>query len=136
MSEIVIDYVEGFSTKIHSKEMKGSVLTDTPKEHGGKGDHFSPTDLLASALGSCVLTMMGLFAKRKNISMEGVKAKVSKHAKPNGMIAEITVEIYHPEDLVAADREFLEKAGKNCPIHHALNETVVQKILFHYGEEL
>lgn len=138
MTEFVIDYVEGFSTKVTSEASLETVLTDTPKEHGGRGEKLSPTDLLAASLGSCVLTMMGIFAKMKNIPFEGVQAKVSKKIKnpATGMISEICVDIYYPQEIEDAQKAILERAAKNCPVHHALNESVEQKIHFYYGESL
>ncbi|MCH9631430.1 MAG: hypothetical protein S4CHLAM37_14530 [Chlamydiia bacterium] len=138
MTEMFVKYVEGFSTKILGDASQDIVITDTPKQHGGKGEQFSPTDMLAASLGSCVVTMMGIFAKMKNIPFEGVVAKVSKKIKnpATGMVSEITVSIYYPEELDDAKKAILEKAAKNCPVHHALNESVEQKILFYYGETL
>lgn len=138
MSEMFIEYVEGFSTKISGDANQEIVITDTPKEHGGKGEQFSPTDMLAASLGSCILTMMGIFAKMKKIPFEGVVAKVSKEIKnpASGMISKITVSVYYPDELDESKKAILEKAAKNCPVHHALNESVEQKIFFYYGESL
>ena len=138
MSSYIVEYQEGFSTKVHGEGNQAMILTDTPKAHGGAGNEHSPTDLLAISLGSCIVTMMGIFAKMKQIPFEGVRAKVTKRINnpATGMISGITVEVFYPMQLEDAKKAILEKAAKNCPVHHALNESVEQKILFHYGETL
>lgn len=137
MSKMVIEYEEGCSTIIKSLETKAVVRTDVPQSYGGKGVELSPTDLFAASLGSCVLSMMGMQAKKLGISLEGVKAAVTKNqgAVPGG-IGEILVHVYCPISVEAGVQEKLEKAGKNCPIHHSIDPKIKQEVVFHWGESL
>ena len=100
-----------------------SLPTDAPKDNEGKGESFSPTDLVAAALGSCILTTMGIVARRRGIRMEGAQASVVKHmtAQPERRIGKLEVEILMPAGIAAGDREVLEKAAHACPVHRSLN---------------
>jgi putative redox protein len=135
MSKMVIEYNEGCSTTIKSLETKAVVYTDVPQAYGGKGQEFSPTDLFAASLGSCVLSMMGIQAKKLGFSFEGVKAMVTKNQGviPGG-IGEILVHIYCPRVPEAALKEKLEKAANHCPIHHSIDSKIQQEIVFHWGQ--
>lgn len=137
MSNMMLEYVEGFSTIIQSLETKASISTDAPQNHGGKGVELSPTDLFAASLGSCILTIMGMHAKKMGVNFQGVKAKVTKNqgAIPGG-IGEILVHVYYPMPIETSLREKLEKAAKNCPIHHSIDSKIKQEIVFHWEETL
>lgn len=137
MSNMTIEYIEGFSTTIQSLETKAKICTDAPQNHGGKGVEFSPTDLFAAALGSCVLTIMGMHAKKLGVDFKGVKAKVTKNqgVTPGG-IGEILVHVYYPHTIEDSVRDKLEKAAKNCPVHHSIDSKIKQEIVFHWEETL
>ena len=132
---MMIEYTEGFSTTIRSLETKAKISTDAPQNHGGKGVEFSPTDLFAAALGSCILTIMGMHAKKLGVNFQGVKAKVTKNQGtiPGG-IGEILVHVYYPHPIEASLRDKLEKAAKNCPLHHSIDSKINQEIVFHWEE--
>jgi putative redox protein len=135
MSQMMIDYLEGFSTRIYSTEAQDAIVTDAPKNHGGNGLEFSPTDLFAASLGACVVTIMGMHAKKLGVSFEGVKAKVIKNqgAVPGG-IGEILVHVYYPGRIENSLREKLEKAAMHCPIHQSIDPKIRQEIVFHWEE--
>lgn len=137
MSKIKLEVLEGTKTQI-TAQSGDTIMTDAPKEHGGSGDHMSPTDLLAASLGSCVLTIMGLYAKNIKVDLKGTKAVVIKEqgqAKPGG-VGILEVHIYCPQDFEDSIKEKLEKGAKNCPIHHSLIQDIKQTIVFHWGKDL
>ncbi len=97
--------------------------TDAPVDNEGRGETFSPTDLVAAALGSCVLTVMGIVARRRGISLEGARARVAKHmtADPVRRIGRLEVEVVLPRGLAAEERDVLERAARTCPVKASLH---------------
>lgn len=111
------------------------LATDAPKDNHGKGETFSPTDMVATALGTCMLTVMGIVAKRHNIPMEGATASVSKEmaASPARRIGRLTVEIHVPGNLPEEQRKLLENAAHTCPVHKSLHPDIEIPVAFHWG---
>jgi putative redox protein len=118
-------------------EQSGSViLTDAPKDNMGKGEAFSPTDLVASALASCMLTVMGIAANRHNIDLKGTKVDVVKEMvnSPVRRIGAIHVDIYMPKGIASDKRSMLEHAAHACPVHKSLHPDLQTPIKFHYSD--
>ncbi|MFI5382109.1 MAG: OsmC family protein [Tepidisphaerales bacterium] len=114
----------------------GTVMsTDAPKDNMGRGEAFSPTDLVAAALGTCILTTMGIVAQRNNIDMAGATAKVTKEmvAQPVRRIGRITVKIHMPRKLSDDDQRRLENAAQLCPVKKSLHQDVEVPIEFVWG---
>jgi putative redox protein len=111
------------------------LATDAPKDNHGKGETFSPTDLLATALGTCMLTVMGIVAQRHNIPLEGTTASVGKEmaTSPVRRIGRLTVEIRVPGNLSAEQRKLLENAAHTCPVHKSLHPDIDIPVNFHWG---
>ena len=112
------------------------LATDAPKDNHGKGELFSPTDLVATALGTCMLTVMGIVAQRHNISLEGAKASVVKEmaTSPVRRVGRLTVEIHVPGQLNDEQRKLLEHAAHTCPVHKSLHPDIEIPVTFHWGE--
>ena len=113
---------------IHLQSGK-TIITDAPIDNQGKGKAFSPTDLVATALASCMLTIMGIVAKRDGIMIEGTTAEVGKIMVSNPRrIGEIRLKINFPHPISGKDQVKLERAAHTCPvsgsIHNDLNEIV------------
>ncbi len=111
----------------------GTILTtDAPKDNHGKGESFSPTDLVATALGSCMLTVMGIAARTLQVDLTGTKVHVKKEmaAKPVRRIDTLTVTINVPTTLDDKKREQLTKAALNCPVYHSLHPDIKTPIEF------
>ncbi|WP_042481875.1 OsmC family protein [Solitalea canadensis] len=110
------------------------IITDAPTDNNGKGEAFSPTDLVAAALGSCAMTIMGIVANRENIDLTGTDFSVVKvmGAEPR-RISEIQVEFNFPE-LAIDDRQrkLLENAALTCPVAKSLKEELVQSLRFNW----
>src|SRR5687767_7474581 len=109
--------------------------TDAPKDNMGKGESFSPTDLVATALGTCMLTTMGIVAGRHGWSMQGATATVVKEmvADPERRIGRLRVKLELPVALEAKAREALERAAHQCPVHRSLAPNVDIPVEFHWG---
>jgi len=113
-----------------------TLTTDAPVDNQGKGESFSPTDLVATALGTCIATTMDIYARRKKIDLTGMRITVKKEmstAAPR-RIAQLTTEIWFPLKLSSDPERSLEKVALTCPVHHSLSSKVAKPISFHYLE--
>ncbi len=124
---------------LHCKAVHGpsstALNTDAPKDNQGRGESFSPTDLVATALGSCVLTTMGIMARTLNIDISGATARVEKVMTAEGprRIRSLSAKIRVPHSLSAEDRLKLERAAHTCPVHRSLHPDVESPIEFEWG---
>ena len=111
------------------------IITDAPKDNQGRGGAFSPTDLVATALGSCMLTIMGIVAKRKSIDIDGSKAEIEKKmSKDPRRISEICIKIYFVKPIDKTNRELLERAAHTCPVSKSLNDELNEIVQFIYPQ--
>jgi putative redox protein len=114
---------------------KTELSTDAPVDNQGKGESFSPTDLCATALGTCMLTTMGIVAARHGWSLEGSTVEVEKSmiADPTRRIGRLDVVIRVPAQLDERARAVLEKTALTCPVHRSLREDVEIPVRFEWG---
>jgi putative redox protein len=109
----------------------GSVITtDAPVDNKGKGEYFSPTDLVASALGSCIFTIMGIAAREHGFSIDGASCKITKimTEKPR-KIGEIKIDFdFTGNEYTDKQKKILEYCVKSCPVALSLNESVFQNV--------
>ncbi len=112
------------------------LLTDAPKDNNGKGEAFSPTDLIGTSLASCMLTIMGMLADRKGWAFEGATIEVEKHMvkDPDRRIAKLDVIVRVPHVHEAKVRKALERAAMSCPVHKTLGDRVEMPIRFEWAE--
>ncbi len=115
----------------------GNVIeTDAPTDNQGKGERFSPTDLVATALGNCMMTIMGIKARDLNLNLEGTKISITKvmAAEPR-RISEIKGVVTFPAELMTDEKQrtILEKAALTCPVFHSLHPDIKQDISFEWG---
>ncbi|NMB74833.1 MAG: OsmC family protein [Myxococcales bacterium] len=126
MVEIQIEYTGNLRTRaVHGPS--GTVLeTDAPTDNQGLGERFSPTDLLATALGSCALTIMGIAARKMGASLEGARVRVEKHMadQPARRIGRLVVEYRLPATLTPPQRAILEKIATACPVFRSLHPDI------------
>ena len=111
-----------------------SIETDAPTDNQGKGEAFSPTDLVSSALSSCMMTIMGQVASREGVDLKGLKTEVVKVMSANPRkIAEIKITFTHPR-LQATDvqKQKLRNAVITCPVALSLSENLKQTVLFNF----
>ncbi len=108
------------------------IITDAPPDNNGKGEAFSPTDLVCVALSSCMMTIMGMMAKKEGIDLTGMSSEITKIMASNPRkIAEIQITFFHPA-LMATDiqKQKLKNAAMTCPVALSLGEGLKQAIKF------
>lgn len=111
---------------IHSPSL-AELSTDAPSDNNGKGESFSPTDLLATALGTCMLTIMGIAANTYSINITGTTLTVVKHMinQPTRRIGSLTVSIILPQlEYSAKERDILILAAKTCPVMQSIHPDI------------
>lgn len=108
--------------------------TDAPKDNMGKGESFSPTDLVATALGSCILTLMGIAARKLAIDLEGTTVTVNKEmvATPVRRIGALRVDVRFPMPIADEHKKPLEHAALTCPVHQSLHPDIAIPMEFHW----
>ena len=113
----------------------GTVIqTDAPVDNHGRGEAFSPTDLVGTALGTCILTTMAIVAERHQIEFVGASFRMTKimSQEPPRRIAQLTVELHLPASLGERDRALMERTAHTCPVALSLNPEIKQEIQFVY----
>ena len=114
--------------------LSGSVIhTDAPKDHDGEGKDFAPTDLLASSLGTCVITIMAIEAKRRGWKLGNIKIDVYKIMTSEGPreIKTLVLEIFMPSDLDSKKYKILKRTAKDCPVMLNLEGSIDIKLNWH-----
>ena len=108
-------------------------ITDAPTDNEGKGEAFSPTDIVATSLANCMMTIMGIVSKRKGLIIEGTEAKIDKFMGTDPRrITEIKIDFYFPVNFSEDERKLLEKSALNCPVAKSLSSDLKQNIEFNY----
>src|SRR4051812_18212983 len=132
MVDIYIRYEGGLHCAAKHGPSGASLATDAPVDNHGRGESFSPTDLVATALGACMLTIMGIFAQRHSIDLNGTAVSVQKEMTnvPVRRIARLTTEIRVPLPSNHPHREALERAALTCPVHQSLHPDVEKPVRF------
>ncbi len=117
----------------HVKSGK-TIITDAPPDNNGRGEAFSPTDLVCAALCSCMMTIMGMVAEKENIDITGLKSDVVKIMAPNPRrIVEIQITFSHPNLVATNDqKEKLKQAAHTCPVALSLHESLKQTVTFNF----
>ena len=131
-----IKYLGGLRTHATHKKSGETFITDAPPDNNGKGDAFSPTDLVATALGSCMVTIMGIRSAKMGFDLPDVKISIVKiMADSPRRIGEVQVELHIPLKLNVKEKTILEKAGLNCPVALSLQPSLVQNVKFNWIED-
>ena len=129
-----VEYQGDLRTQAVHLKSGQSITTDAPIDNQGKGEAFSPTDLVSSALSSCMMTIMGQVANREGVNLKGLKTEVVKIMSANPRkIAEIKITFSHP-DLHATEvqKQKLKNAAITCPVALSLSENLKQTIQFNF----
>ncbi|MEP6777221.1 MAG: OsmC family protein [Chthoniobacterales bacterium] len=131
MVNIAISYTGALHCSATHGPSKTEIATDAPTDNQGKGEAFSPTDLVAAALGTCMATTMAIVAERKEIDLKGMTVQVGKEMadKPR-RIARLAVELHIPLPENCADRELLERTALHCPVHQSLRTEIEMPVKF------
>ncbi len=111
-----------------------TIITDAPTDNNGKGEAFSPTDLLATSLGCCMLTIMGIVAGRHHLNIDGTSIEITKiMASEPRRVAEIIIEFTMPKNSYSdKDKNLLEHAAHTCPVAKSLSSELKQTVIFNY----
>ena len=133
MSTSKIIYKNNLRTEAQHIASGQKIITDAPLDNNGKGEAFSPTDLVATALASCMITIMAIAAEKNGINISETSASVKKIMGTNPRtISDIVIEIKMSKALDLKDRKRLEKAALACPVHKSLHPDMNKEITFSY----
>ncbi|HWE02382.1 MAG TPA: OsmC family protein [Tepidisphaeraceae bacterium] len=137
MVQMQIAYEGNLRTTIVHEPSGARLITDAPKDNQGEGQSFSPTDLVASALGSCMLTIMGIAARNFKIDLAGATVRVQKEmvTSPIRRIGKLTVDITVPGKTTVEQQHKLRDAAMHCPVHKSLHPDVQTPVTFHFAPE-
>jgi uncharacterized OsmC-like protein len=127
----ILHYQGNLRTEITHLSSGTKIITDAPVDNKGKGESFSPTDLTAVSLASCMLTIMGIKAQESNIDINDTSAEVDKIMLSNPRrIGEIIVKIKLPEHLSEKELTILKRSALTCPVALSLHPDIKQTVLF------
>ncbi|TDQ30963.1 OsmC family protein [Zeaxanthinibacter enoshimensis] len=131
-----VTYLGELRTKAEHIASGNEIISDAPVDNHGLGQAFSPTDTVATALASCMLTVMGIKSNTLDVSLQGAVAEVVKHmsADPR-MISRVEVTLHLPSRVSEKDRAILERTGKTCPVLLSLHPDVKKDIRFLWEQE-
>jgi len=133
--EITGKYIGNLKTELTHGPSGTVIRTAAPVDNQGDGSSFSPTDLAATSLGACMLTLIAIVGERDGLDLTGLSFRLEKHmASDPRRIGAIPVTITMPEGLSAAQRKKLETAALTCPVHKSLAEGVDKPVEFVYAD--
>ncbi len=132
MVEIQVVYEGELHTSCRHGPSGAALSSDAPIDNQGRGQSFSPTDLVATGLASCMLTVMGILAQRHRWPIEGACARVEKHmvSEPVRRIGRLVVELSFPEGIPEQARGPLEQAARSCPVRQSLHPGIEVEMAF------
>ena len=128
-------YIGDLKTRVEHPRSGASFGTAAPLDNNGDGSSFSPTDLIATALGSCMLTVMGIAAQKDGIPFGEAEFSLEKHMLPDPRrVGALPMVIRMPGGLSPAQRERLERVALHCPVHNTLHPDVLTPVRFEYPD--
>jgi putative redox protein len=135
MVEIQVTYEGNLRTAAIHEPSGARLITDAPKDNQGEGQSFSPTDLLATALGTCMLTIMGIAARNFKIDLSGTTVRVQKEmvTSPVRRIGKLTVEIKVPKPTNEEQQRRLRDAAAHCPVCRSVHPDIEIPVTFDFG---
>ena len=132
--EIAITYEGSLRCRAIHGPSGERLLTDAPVDNMGKGESFSPTDLVATALGTCIATTMAIVAQRDGLELGGMTVHVTKvmATQPTRRIGQLTTHILVPGKFTPQQKQKLQNAAHACPVHKSLHPDVILPITFEW----
>ena len=126
MVEIKLSYEGDLHCSATHGPSGNTLVTDAPFDNNGLGQAFSPTDLLATALGSCMATVIGILARRREIAVEGMTVTVRKFMSDDlpRRVKRLELDLTIPLSAEHPDRKLLESAARGCPVHHSIHPEI------------
>ncbi len=127
-------YLGELRTEATHLRSQNKIITDAPPDNRGRGEAFSPTDLLATSLGSCMLTVMGIACRTHNMNIDGAKLKVTKIMAANPRrVSEVHIEFDMPKNnYTDKEKSILENTARTCPVALSIHPDIKQVITFNY----
>ncbi|MBN1416296.1 MAG: OsmC family protein [Bacteroidales bacterium] len=134
MPTIYTEYLGELRTKAVHVNSGNELVTDAPVDNKGRGEAFSPTDLLATALGSCMITIAGMEAQEHGFSIDGTTIDITKiMAGDPRRVAEVILELFFPENNYTENqKEIIKVACLNCPVAKSLHPDLKKTIIFNF----
>lgn len=135
MTKMKTVYLGGLRSEVEHLQSGTKLVTDAPLDNHGKGESFSPTDLFASSLGCCMLTIMGISAESYGFNIEGTTIETEKIMGTNPRrVVEIKLDIHFPKGANFTDQQkrLIEAAARTCPVANSLNPEIKKTITFNY----
>jgi len=129
-----VTYLGDLRTSSIHIQSGSEIVSDAPVDNNGKGEAFSPTDTVANALASCMLTVMGIKARDMGVSLTGSEAEVTKsmQAEPR-RISGIKVTFHMESDDDEKAKTILERTALTCPVHQSLHPDIIKDVTFNWG---
>ena len=133
MPDIKIVYNGSLRTKATHTQSGSIIITDAPTDNNGRGEAFSPTDLFASSLGSCMLTIMGITAQTHGLNIDGSVINIDKIMGANPRrVSSLHITIDINGKLNEKDKKILIKAAEHCPVSKSIHPDIDEKIIFNF----
>ena len=135
MTKIKATYLGDLHVEAIHLQSGSKIETDAPVDNQGKGEFFSPTDMFATSLAACMMTIMGISARSYGFAMEGAYAEVEKiMASSPRRVGEIIIDLYFPDGKSYGDREkrIIEAAAATCPVANSVHPDLKKTVRFHY----
>jgi putative redox protein len=127
-------YIGELRTEVTHLKSGNKIITDAPPDNQGRGEAFSPTDLTCASLNSCMMTLMGILARRENIVLDGLRSEIVKTMAANPRkIAEIHIKFTHDNlNATPEQKEKLKRAALTCPVALSVHDSVKQVVEFNF----
>ncbi|MGC6424059.1 MAG: OsmC family protein [Lentimonas sp.] len=136
MVSVSIEYEGELRSTLQHDPSGNTVQTDAPVDNNGKGESFSPTDLCAAALGSCIATIIGMQLEANGVDLKGMRIKVVKEMSGDlpRRIVRLETEIRLPIVLSEAQQAKVQAAAESCPVHHSLHPEIEKPITYYWKD--
>jgi uncharacterized OsmC-like protein len=134
METVRIEYIGELRTRAKHMRSGDEFITDAPVDNQGKGEAFSPTDLLATSLGTCAITTIGIVARNHGFNIDGAEVKVTKimYSDPR-RVGEVIIEMNFPKnDYTEKQKEIIRRTAEHCPVNKSLHPDLIQTFHFNF----
>ena len=138
MVKITGEYKGGLHCDLRHEPSGATLNTDAPKDNQGRGEAFSPTDLVATALGSCIATTMAIVGRQHGVELDGLRFEVTKEMSADAprRIVRLTIELWMPIPESHPQAKLLAGIAQACPVDRSLNPAIDRPVTVHWGPEL
>ncbi len=138
MSKVKCFYLGDLKCEAKHLNSGNRIRTDAPLDHCGKGGNFSPTDLLATSIGTCLLTIMAIKTRSNGWELDNIYLDIEKIMTKNRerKIEQLIIDIYIPKDLPKEKINFLQNASKDCPVTRSISKSLILEINWHINNTL